>query len=98
MIPTQKVTAAALGGAVATVAVWLVSVFTDVDPSAEVGAALATLLAFAAGFLVTETRPVDPVPGALAGDAGQGIGTIVLVAVLAVLAVIGVIYLLRGGL
>ena len=57
LAPTQKVSAAALGGAVATVALFLVGAFTDVDPSAEVGAALATLLGFAAGWWVKETRP-----------------------------------------
>lgn len=45
-----KVTAATLGGAVATIVVW-VGAQVGVEVTPEVGAALATVLAFAAGYL-----------------------------------------------
>jgi hypothetical protein len=98
MIPSAKVTAAALGGAVATLVVYALDALTELDPPGAVGGALATVFAFVAGFWVKETRPVVAHGPRLEGDAGQGVGTVVLVAVLAVLAVIGLIYLLRGGL
>lgn len=51
--PTRKVTAAAIGGALASVIVWALSL-AHIDVPAEVAAALATLCAFAAGYVVRE--------------------------------------------
>lgn len=48
-----KVAAAGVGGAAATVLVWLLEFF-GVSVPAEVAAALATLLSFAAGYLRPE--------------------------------------------
>ena len=51
--PTRKVGAAALGGALATVIVWALSL-AHVEVPAEVAAAMATLCAFAAGYIVKD--------------------------------------------
>lgn len=51
--PTRKVTATAIGGALATVIVWALSL-AHVDVPAEVAAAMATLCAFAAGYIVKD--------------------------------------------
>lgn len=45
-----KVTAATVGGAVATIIIWVGAQF-HVEVTPEVGAALATVFAFAAGYL-----------------------------------------------
>lgn len=50
MKPVSKVTAAGLGGAAATVAVFVAYQF-GIDVTAPVGAALATLFGFAAGYI-----------------------------------------------
>jgi hypothetical protein len=60
VIPTQKVTSAGAAGAFVTIVVWLVGAVTSVEVPGEVAAALTTIVAFAAGYLVRETRPVDP--------------------------------------
>lgn len=51
--PNRKVTAAGLGGA-AAVLVMAVLRWVGLEPEAEFGASLATVLAFAAGYLVKE--------------------------------------------
>lgn len=48
--PRPKVAAAAGGGTIATLAVFVAAQF-GVDMSAEVGAAIATVIAFAGGYL-----------------------------------------------
>ena len=50
-LPVPKVVAAGLGGAVATILLWLVEVTTGVEVPALVAGAATTLLAFAAGYL-----------------------------------------------
>ncbi|MDP2712316.1 MAG: hypothetical protein Q8O56_13950 [Solirubrobacteraceae bacterium] len=52
--PVPKVAAAGAAGAAATVIVFLASQF-DVEMSAEVGGAFATLFAFAGGYLKRDT-------------------------------------------
>lgn len=52
-MPTRKIGAAALGGATATIATFILGQ-AGVDVTAEAGAALATLLSFAAGYLTRE--------------------------------------------
>ncbi len=59
MVPTAKVTAAALGGAFTTIALYTLGALTDLEVPAAVAAAVTTLVAFALGFLVKETRPVE---------------------------------------
>jgi hypothetical protein len=49
--PVPKVTAAALGGAVATLLVWAFDASRGVSVPPEAAAALTALLAFAAGYL-----------------------------------------------
>ncbi len=49
--PVRKVTAAGLGGAIATVIVWALKEFTNVDITPDVAAALAAIIAFAAGYM-----------------------------------------------
>lgn len=50
MKPQPKVAAAGIGGAVAVLLVWVLSLF-GLDTSAEVAAALAAVLSFAFGYL-----------------------------------------------
>jgi hypothetical protein len=59
MVPTQKVTTAGAAGALVTIVVWLVGAFTSVEVPGEVAAALTTIVAFAAAYLVRETRPAE---------------------------------------
>lgn len=49
--PVPKMVAAALGGALATLLVWLLGAFSDVDVTSEAAAALTAVLGFAAGYL-----------------------------------------------
>lgn len=51
--PTNKLTAAGAAGSASVVIVWLAGL-VGVDMPAEVGAAVATLLSFAAGYLVKD--------------------------------------------
>ena len=51
--PTPKVAAAGVSGAVALIIVWIVGMF-GVEVPAEVGAALATILAFVGGYLIPD--------------------------------------------
>ena len=48
--PVAKVQAAGFGGALSVIAIWVAAQF-GVDMPAEVGAGIATLAAFAAGYL-----------------------------------------------
>lgn len=53
MKPQPKIAAAGIGGAVAVVAVWLMTLFgLDVPP--EVAVALGAVLSFGAGYLKTQ--------------------------------------------
>lgn len=49
-IPTAKVAAAGIGGAVTTLLIWLLSLF-GIVVSGEVAAALTTIIAFLAGYI-----------------------------------------------
>lgn len=49
-IPTAKVAATGVGGAVATIIIWLLGLF-GVAVSGEVAAALTTIIAFASGYM-----------------------------------------------
>jgi hypothetical protein len=85
--PVAKVTATALGGALATLLVWLLGAAWQVDVPAEAAAALAAVLAFAAGYLKAPAE--EPT-----GDAGHSdaLGLLlVLLAVVLILAVVGVL-------
>lgn len=54
LAPTHKITAAAVGGAIAIIAAWVLTVTTSVEPPAPVVAALTTLCTLAAGYFVPE--------------------------------------------
>lgn len=56
--PTDKVTAAAAAGALATLVVWIVGL-AGLDVPAEVTAALTTVLVFLAGYLRPEHHPAS---------------------------------------
>ncbi len=49
--PQPKVVAAGLGGALATIVVWLIGVLFRVDVPPAVAAAIATVFSFAAGYI-----------------------------------------------
>ncbi len=53
--PQKKVVAAGIGGAAATILVWLISVLFNLEVPAEVGAAIATVFSFVAGYLTPQT-------------------------------------------
>ena len=52
--PTRKITAVALGGAIATVLAWAVEELAGVTVPAAVVAAFTTLFAFGLGYVVKE--------------------------------------------
>lgn len=54
--PTPKVQAAGIGGATASIILWLIGAFTDVQVPAEVGAALATLIAFISAYMTRDSK------------------------------------------
>lgn len=56
LVPTAKVTAATLAGAVTTVFVWGLKQYGNIDLPGEVAAALTTILAFAAGWITSESK------------------------------------------
>lgn len=63
--PVPKVVAAALGAAAATLAVWLISAAANSEPPVGVEGALATLFAFAAGYM---TPPAGIEDGSAHGE------------------------------
>lgn len=81
--PVPKVVATGVGGAAATLAVWLVSAFGGPEVPGEAAAALTALLAFAAGYLRTPAEPE--------GDGGWSAVEllVVVVLVLAILVLLG---------
>jgi hypothetical protein len=76
--PVPKVVAAGLGGAVATLLVWLLSEFASRDMPAEAGAALAAVLAFAFGYLKSPVEQPTGDPGHI--DVATALGGIVVIA------------------
>lgn len=56
LVPTAKVTAATLAGAITTVLVWGLKEFVGVQLPGEVAAALTTIMAFAAGWITSESK------------------------------------------
>lgn len=59
--PTPKVAAAGLGGAITSLILWLAKEYFLVEPPAEVGAAIATLIAFASAYFTQDRKPQDVV-------------------------------------
>jgi uncharacterized membrane protein len=62
MFPNAKVIAGALGGAVATIVLWLVSFYGGVDLPAEVAAAVTTIIVAIVAYLTSEPLPEPPAP------------------------------------
>lgn len=56
-----KVVGGMLGGAIATIVVWLLNAYTGADVPGEVGAALTTIFGTAVAWLVSETGVEVPV-------------------------------------
>jgi hypothetical protein len=54
-VPTRKITAAGLGGAVTIILVWIVHTLANVDVPPEVASSFTTLVAFALGYWVPDT-------------------------------------------
>lgn len=59
--PTPKVQAAGIGGAITSIVIWGLTYFGKIDVPAEVGAALATLFAFAAAYMTKDRKPPEVV-------------------------------------
>lgn len=82
--PVPKIVAVGLGGAVATLLVWVLSEFGGRDMPAEAGAALSAVLAFVFGYLKS--------PGETADDRGR----VDLLTVLVIVALFLLILLIAG--
>ena len=59
--PTPKVQAAGVGGAVTSILIWGLKAFFNVELPAEVGAALATIVAFVSAYLTRDRKPIEAV-------------------------------------
>lgn len=68
MLPSNKVSAGVLAGALTTILVWLVDELAAVTVPPEVAAALTVLLSGLAGYIVPEHRPA---PSQLDHQAGH---------------------------
>lgn len=55
-VPTNKVAAAGVAGAVTVIVVYLVKQFLGVDIPAEVASSFTAIVAFMSGYIVRETR------------------------------------------
>lgn len=53
LVPVRKVTAAGLGGSIATIVVWMIEL-TGVGVPGAVGAAFSSVCAFGSGYLIKE--------------------------------------------
>lgn len=62
VVPRAKVIAGTLGGAVATIILWLVSFYGGVDLPAEVAAAVTTLIVAVVAYLTSEPLPAPGEP------------------------------------
>lgn len=59
--PTPKTTAAGIGGAITSILLWALTYFGKIDVPAEVGAALATLIAFISAYMTRDRKPPEVV-------------------------------------
>jgi hypothetical protein len=55
--PTNKVLAGAFVGAVTTVILWAIEEFTPIKMPSNIGAAISTILAFVASYIIPEADP-----------------------------------------
>jgi len=65
--PVPKVLSAGVAGAIVTIIIAVLAIF-DIDISPEVGAAAATLIAFAAGFITPPAGLGSPTASARGGE------------------------------
>lgn len=56
--PTNKVSAAGIGGSISVVLLWVTGQFFTIEIPPEVAAAIATVISFLSGYLVREKRIV----------------------------------------
>lgn len=56
--PTNKVSAAGIGGSISVVLIYLVKTIFDVEIPSEVAASIATVISFLSGYFVREKRVV----------------------------------------
>ena len=54
-VPRPKVAAAGIGGAATTIVIWLLNDMAGVEVTPEVAAALATIIAFLAGYFTPQS-------------------------------------------
>lgn len=59
--PTAKVAAGGIGGSITVVLLYLIKVLFEVDVPAEVGAALATVIAFISAYMTRDRKPIEVV-------------------------------------
>lgn len=71
--PTPKVQAAGLGGSITSLILWGISSFTAVEVPAEVGAALATIIAFVSAYLTRDKKPPAVVETLTEVSGGHGV-------------------------
>lgn len=59
--PTPKVVSAGIGGAITSILLWVAQQFFAIDPPAEVGAAIATIIAFISAYMTRDRKPPEAV-------------------------------------
>lgn len=95
--PTNKVAAATVGGAAATLLAFILGEL-DVHLTPEAGAALATLFAFAAGYFkrerVTAAPSRDDLRARVSGDRGYGLVEVAFALLIVVIALAVVLHYL----
>ena len=60
--PVRKVVAGTIGGAVASLVLWLLSQYANFNPPPEVAGAITTIIAFLVGYIVPPSPNDAPVP------------------------------------
>lgn len=58
--PTKKITAGAFASACSVLIVWLIRVFTPLDPPPEVTGAIAVIVYFVTALFVPDAEPATP--------------------------------------
>lgn len=63
--PVPKVASAGIAGTVVTILIYGANTFLNIEITAEVAAALVTLISFVAGYLKKDTKPPAAIPAIL---------------------------------
>lgn len=58
-LPTRKVGSSAIGGAVASVVIWIITTYTGAELSPEVAAAITTIVMALVAYLVPDHSTLD---------------------------------------